>query len=263
MGDHPPIGEVDGKAEDIEKMFDAIAPRYDLLNRILSAGIDRYWRTRAVRLLADEQPARVLDVATGTADLAIKAERTLHPREVVGVDLSAEMLAYGRDKLDRLGLSPRISLVQGDAADLPFADDHFDAALVAFGVRNFEDLEAGLRGIRRVLRPGAPLVVLEFSRPRAFPIKQLYAWYNEYILPRIGGALSPERSAYEYLPSSVAAFPDGPDFLRRMGESGFEDLLWDPLTFGIASLYRGVVPPDATAGAPAPADDTGIPHGHG
>lgn len=242
MSSHPPIGEVEGKAEAIEDMFDAVAPRYDLLNRVLSLGIDRYWRTRAVRLLADEQPTRVLDVATGTADLAIKAERMLHPRQVVGIDLSAEMLQYGRKKLDRIGLSPRISLVQGDAKDLPFSDDAFDAALVAFGVRNFEDLEAGLRGIRRVLRPGGRLVVLEFSRPRTFPIKQLYAWYSRHVLPRIGGALSPEQSAYEYLPRSVAAFPDGPDFLDRMADSGFTDLLWEPLTFGIASLYRGTVP---------------------
>jgi len=243
MPQHPPIGEVEGKAEAIEEMFDAVAPRYDLLNRVLSFGIDRYWRTRAVRLLADEQPARVLDVATGTADLAIKVERMLHPREVVGIDLSAEMLAYGREKLDRLGLSPRISLVQGDVEDLPFPDDAFDAALVAFGVRNFEDLEAGLRGIQRVLRPGGSLVVLEFSRPRAAPIKQLYAWYSRHILPRIGGVLSPEQSAYEYLPSSVAAFPDGPEFLDHMAASGFGDLRWEPLTFGIASLYRGTVPP--------------------
>ncbi len=263
MPNHPPIGEVEGKAAAIEDMFDAIAPRYDLLNRLLSFGIDRYWRTRAVRLLADEQPTRVLDVATGTADLAIKAERTLHPREVVGVDLSAEMLDYGREKLDRLGLSSRVSLVQGDAADPPFPDDHFDAGLVAFGVRNFEDLEAGLRGIGRVLRPGAPLVVLEFSRPRTTPIKQLYAWYNENVLPRIGGALSPDGSAYEYLPNSVAAFPDGPDFLVRMSESGYEDLLWEPLTFGIASLYRGVVPPETASGASASSADTEIHHGHG
>lgn len=243
MSNHPPIGEVEGKAEAIEEMFDRVAPRYDLLNRVLSLGIDRYWRTRAVRLLADEQPARVLDVATGTADLAIQAERLLHPREIVGIDLSAEMLQYGRRKLDRIGLSPRISLVQGDAEDLPFPDDTFDAALVAFGVRNFEDLGAGLRGIQRVLRPGGRLVVLEFSRPRRFPIKQLYAWYSRHVLPRIGGALSPEQSAYEYLPSSVAAFPDGSDFLNRMGDSGYTDLLWEPLTFGIASLYRGTVPP--------------------
>lgn len=242
MPDHPPIGETDGKADAIEDMFDAIAPRYDLLNRVLSFGIDRYWRWRATRLLSDQQPTRVLDVATGTADLAIRAERMLHPREVVGIDLSAEMLAYGRKKIERKGLSSRISLVQGDAADLPFSDDAFDAALVAFGVRNFEDLNAGLRGIRRVLRPGGTLVVLEFSRPRAFPIKQLYSWYSHNVLPRIGGLLSPDSGAYEYLPNSVAAFPDGDDFLAHMRESGFEDEEWTPLTFGIASLYKGIVP---------------------
>lgn len=242
MPNHPPIGEQEGKAEAIEDMFDAIAPRYDLLNRVLSFGIDRYWRWRAVRLLADEQPARVLDVATGTADLAIRAEKMLHPREVVGIDLSAEMLAHGRKKLTRRGLSPRISLIRGDAANLPFEDDAFDAALVAFGVRNFEDLEAGLRGIGRVLRPGGTLVVLEFSQPRAFPIKQLYGWYSRHVLPRIGGALSPDEGAYEYLPNSVAAFPSGPAFLDRMAAGGFDDLLWTPLTFGIASLYRGAVP---------------------
>lgn len=241
--DHPPIGEVEGKAEAVEAMFDDIAPRYDLLNRLLSFGIDRYWRTQAVRLLADEQPARVLDVATGTADLAIKIERELHPRETVGIDLSAEMLEYGRKKIERKGLSPRrISLIQGDAADLPFPDASFDAAFVGFGVRNFEDLEAGLQSIHRVLRPGGTLVVLEFSRPRAFPIKQLYRLYNRYVLPRVGGLLSPKKEAYEYLPNSVAVFPDGTDFLSRLQNVGFTSLLWRPLTFGIASLYRGVVP---------------------
>lgn len=239
---YPPVGEAEGKAEHVEQMFDAIAPRYDLLNRVLSLGIDQYWRTRAVRLLAEEQPTRILDVATGTADLAIKAERMLHPREVVGVDLSAEMLHYGRQKLERLGLSPRIKLVQGDASRLPFADDAFDAVLVAFGVRNFEDLVAGLRDAARVLRPGGHLVVLEFSRPRAFPIKQLYALYSRHVLPRIGGALSSDSGAYRYLPDSVAAFPDGHDFLDRMRMAGFTELLWEPLTFGIASLYRGRVP---------------------
>lgn len=241
--DHPPIGEVEGKTEAVEAMFDDIAPRYDLLNRLLSFGVDRYWRTQAVRLLADEQPARVLDVATGTADLAIKIERELHPRKTVGIDLSAEMLQRGQEKIDRHGLSSgRISLLQGDAADLPFPDDSFDAAFVGFGVRNFEDLDAGLSGIRRVLRPGGTLVVLEFSRPRSFPIKQLYTLYNRHVLPRIGGLLSPNEGAYEYLPSSVAAFPDGSDFLKRMHKVGFTNLLWRPLTFGIASLYRGVVP---------------------
>ena len=236
---HPPIGEAEGKAEAVEKMFDAVAPRYDLLNRVLSAGIDRYWRSRAVRMLSDEQPRRVLDVATGTADLAIKIERTLHPRETIGIDLSTEMLDRGRAKVEQKGLSPRISLRKADAADLPFADASFDAAFVAFGVRNFEDLDAGLGDIRRVLRPGGALVVLEFSSPRAFPIKQVYDWYSRRVLPRIGGLLSPDQGAYEYLPNSVAAFPDGTDFLQRMRSAGFADLEWTPLTLGIASLYKG------------------------
>ncbi len=238
---HPPIGEAEGKAEAVENMFDAVAPRYDLLNRVLSAGIDRYWRTRAVALLRDEQPRRVLDVATGTADLAIKIQRTLHPRETIGIDLSTEMLDRGRDKIAQRGLASRISLRRADAATLPFEDDTFDAAFVAFGVRNFEDLDAGLGDIHRVLRPGGALVVLEFSTPGAFPVKQLYDWYSHHVLPRIGGLLSPDQGAYEYLPSSVAAFPDGSDFLRRMAGVGFADLAWTPLTFGIASLYEGRV----------------------
>ena len=156
---HPPIGEADGKAEAVESMFDAVAPRYDLLNRVLSAGIDRYWRSRAVRTLRAEQPRRVLDVATGTADLALKAQRTLHPRETIGIDLSAKMLDRGREKIEQAGLAARIALQRADAADLPFDDGAFDAAFVAFGVRNFEDLDAGLADIRRVLRPGGHPVV--------------------------------------------------------------------------------------------------------
>lgn len=238
---HPPIGEAEGKAEAIEQMFDAVAPRYDLLNRILSAGIDRYWRSRAVRMLDDEQPRRVLDAATGTADLAIKIQRGLYPRETIGVDLSSEMLDRGRAKIERAGLSPRISLLKADAADLPFDDGSFDAAFVAFGVRNFEDLDAGLGDLARVLRTGGSLIVLEFSTPRVFPIRQLYEWYNHHVLPHIGGLLSPDQGAYEYLPNSVAAFPDGHDFLRRMDRVGFRELEWTPLTFGIASLYKGRV----------------------
>jgi len=242
----PPIGEVEGKAEHVEKMFDAIAPQYDLLNRVLSLGIDQYWRWRALRLLSDEPVGRLLDVATGTADVAIMAERVVHPRETVGVDISAEMLRYGREKLDRLGLSSRITLVQGDAETIPVEDGTFDAAVVSFGVRNFEDLESGLRGIGRALRPGGSLVVLEFSRPRAFPIKQLYRFYSTHVLPRIGAAMSPDAGAYQYLPESVAAFPDGPDFLGRMERAGFTATSWTPLTFGIASLYKGTIPYDGT-----------------
>jgi demethylmenaquinone methyltransferase/2-methoxy-6-polyprenyl-1,4-benzoquinol methylase len=241
MTHRPPIGEVDGKAEHVEQMFDSIAPRYDLLNRVLSLGIDQRWRTQAIRLLEPDEPRRIVDVATGTADLAIKAERLLHPREVVGVDLSAEMLRFGREKLDRRGLTPRVTLQQADAETLPFAEGDFDAALVAFGVRNFEDLDAGLQEIARVLRPGGALVVLEFSHPRQAPIKQLYRFYSRHILPRIGGAISQNNGAYQYLPESVAAFPDGPDFLARMEAAGYRDLLWQPLTFGVASLYKGYV----------------------
>ena len=241
MTNRPPIGEEEGKSERVEAMFDAIAPRYDLLNRVLSAGIDQRWRTKAVRMLEDDRPTRVLDVATGTADLAIKAEQLLHPREIIGVDLSDEMLDLGREKLSDDGLSGRITLLRADAQRLPFDDDAFDAALVAFGVRNFEDLGQGLREIGRVLRPGGALVVLEFSQPRAFPIKQLYRFYSQHVLPRIGGLVSRHDGAYQYLPDSVAAFPDGADFLARMEAAGYHTLTWRPLTFGIASLYRGYV----------------------
>ena len=242
MPTHPPIGEVEGKREHIEAMFDAIAPRYDLLNRILSLGIDQYWRHRAIDLLRPERITHLMDMATGTADLAIMAEQELHPRTVVGVDISAEMLRFGQQKLDKQGLSPRISLMQADAADLPFGDNVFDAALVAFGVRNFEDLHAGLRDMGRTLRPGGVLVVLEFSQPRSALMAPLYDWYSRNVLPRVGGTLSPDAGAYQYLPDSVSAFPDGPDFLKRMHDAGYTDLLWQPLTFGIASLYRGRIP---------------------
>jgi len=238
----PPIGQAPGKRAHVEAMFDEIAPRYDLLNRVLSFGIDVWWRKRAIALLAgalDERPEFLLDVATGTGDLAIEA-LSLDPNQVVGVDISAGMLAGGRDKLRQRGLDGRVALVQGDAADLPFPADTFDGATVAFGVRNFEDLQAGLEGIRRVLRPGAPLVVLEFSHPTAFPVKQGYELYSAHVLPRVGRAVSGSSEAYEYLPESVAAFPDGDAFLAVMRAAGFRNVLAKPLTFGIVSLYRGL-----------------------
>lgn len=237
----PPIGQAPGKRQQVEAMFDEIAPRYDLLNRVLSFGVDVWWRKRAVALLAaalDGPPDQILDVATGTGDLAIEALSL--GGTVVGVDISEGMLAGGRDKLRRQGLDDRVTLVQGDAADLPFDDDAFDGALVAFGVRNFEDLEAGLAGIRRVLKPGAPLVVLEFSHPTAFPVKQGYELYSKHVLPRVGRAVSGSSEAYEYLPESVAAFPDGEAFLAVLRAAGYRAPLAKPLTFGIVSLYRGL-----------------------
>ena len=238
----PPIGQAPGKRAHVEAMFDEIAPRYDVLNRVLSFGVDVVWRRRAVALLAEAlraRPERLLDVATGTADLAIEA-LSLGPREVVGVDISAGMLDGGRDKLRQRGLADRVTLVQGDAADLPFEDDAFDGAFVAFGVRNFEDLGAGLAGIRRVLRPSAPLVVLETSQPTAFPFKQGYRVYARYVMPRVGRALSGNAEAYEYLPESARAFPFGEAFLREMQAAGFSDCVARPQTFGVASLYRGL-----------------------
>jgi demethylmenaquinone methyltransferase/2-methoxy-6-polyprenyl-1,4-benzoquinol methylase len=238
MKNYPPVGEAAGKKEQVEAMFDAIAPRYDLLNRVLSLGIDQMWRRQAVALLRVEQPKRILDVATGTADLAIQA-MGLQPERVVGVDISEAMLQIGREKVETLGLADRITLRRGDSERLPFSDDQFDAVLVAFGVRNFQDLQKGLGEIRRVLRPGGVLVVLEFSKPRAFPVKQAYQFYSRHVLPRIGRLISKNEGAYQYLPDSVAAFPDGEAFLDRLRGVGYRDLHWKPLTFGIASLYKG------------------------
>lgn len=240
MKNYPPVGEALGKKEKVEAMFDAIAPRYDLLNRVLSLGIDRIWRKKAVRMLAGDRPDRILDVATGTADLALEAMR-IQPKSIVGVDISEEMLKIGREKIEQRGLSDRITLRRGDSEKLPFSDAQFDAVLVAFGVRNFEDLQKGLAEIRRVLRPGGAIVVLEFSQPHVFPVKQVYSLYSRYVLPRIGGAISKDKGAYQYLPDSVARFPSGPDFLKRMELAGFRSTTWKPLTFGIASLYKGYV----------------------
>ena len=241
MSDIPPIGIVEGKKPHIERMFDSIAPRYDLLNRILSGGIDQRWRRIVMKEILEVEPGRVLDVATGTADLALMAARMGVPK-VVGVDISNEMLEVGRRKVEKGKLSDRVDLQNGDAEKLPFSDRQFDAATVAFGVRNFEDLGEGLRQIHRVLRPGGKLVVLEFSRPKAFPIKQLYAFYGRFILPSIGKMISGDSGAYTYLPESIAVFPEGEAFLGWMKKAGFEQRRARRLTFGIASMYVGVRP---------------------
>lgn len=238
MGNRPPIGQVEGKKVAVEDMFDAIAPRYDLLNRVLSLGVDQYWRKRAIALLAAENPQRILDVATGTADLALQA-MTLEPKKVIGVDISEEMLSYGREKIAAKGLEDRISLRRGDAEKLPFSDNQFDAVLVAFGVRNFENLDQGLAEIRRVLKPGGSLVVLEFSQPHVFPIKQFYNFYSKHILPRIGRRVSKDTGAYDYLPESIRAFPAGAAFLGHLKAAGYTNAFDVPLTFGIVSLYKG------------------------
>jgi len=234
----PPIGIVKGKKPHIRKMFDAIAPRYDFLNRVLSGGIDQSWRKKVIKLVDSDSPNRVLDVATGTGDLAIMGANG-GMQSVIGVDISEEMLEVGRRKVLSKGLNDRVELQTGDAEKLPFSDQQFDAAMVAFGVRNFEDLAEGLNQICRVLKPGGRLVVLEFSQPKSFPIKQLYTFYGRYILPVVGQLISGDSAAYTYLPESIAVFPEGNDFLKYMEDAGFSNLLSRRLTFGIASIYSG------------------------
>lgn len=234
----PYPGQDGSKKEQVARMFDNISPKYDLLNRVLSFGIDQYWRKVAIGMLRSQKPKHILDVATGTADFAIAA-LALNPDKVVGVDISAGMLDMGRVKLRDRNLNERIELVQADSARLPFSDQQFDAATVAFGVRNFEVLGDGLADIYRVLRPNGRLIVLEFSKPTLFPVKQLYYLYSRYVLPLIGRTISRDKTAYTYLPESVAAFPEGKDFLDYMERVGYRNLQQKRLTFGICSIYSG------------------------
>lgn len=235
---YPPVGESESKEADVAAMFDAIARRYDLLNRILSFGLDRTWRRAAIRRLGRQKDGRILDVATGTGDVAC-ATLALSPKEVVGVDIADGMLEVARKKVMRTPGQGLISFVHGSAEDLPFPAESFDAAIVAFGVRNFANLDTGLCSISRVLKPQAPLVVLEFSQPTLPPIRILYELYSRWILPWVGRALSGVTGPYKYLPDSIEVFPHGQHFLQRLEQCGFEHTRAEPLTFGIASLYTG------------------------
>jgi demethylmenaquinone methyltransferase/2-methoxy-6-polyprenyl-1,4-benzoquinol methylase len=234
--------------EYVRSLFDGIAPRYDLLNHLLSAGIDRRWRRRAVEHLRDLRPHAILDVATGTGDLALEAAR-LEPSRIVGIDIAPRMLERARTKIARRGLSSLIELRMGEAEALPFPDESFDGVLVAFGVRNFEHLERGLGEVLRVLRPGGRLVVLEFSHPQRFPYRQLYFFYFTRILPLIGRAVSGHREAYAYLPATVLAFPEGEAFLGVLSQAGFEQGRLEPLSAGVATIYTGSRPRAVTVEA--------------
>lgn len=234
-----PYSEEGSKTQQIATMFDNIAHRYDFLNRSLSMGIDIIWRKKAIAQLKEIQPKTILDVATGTGDFALEA-MSLNPDKITGVDISVGMLDLGKEKIAKKNLSDRIEMVVGDSENLPFEDNTYDAATVAFGVRNFENLQKGLADINRVLRPGGKLVVLELSTPTKFPIKQLFGFYFNNILPLFGRMLSKDDSAYTYLPESVNAFPDGEDFKKVMTAAGFERNTSRSLTFGICSLYTGV-----------------------
>lgn len=231
-----------GKKQQVQEMFDNIAPQYDFLNRFLSVGIDVLWRKALINKLKKHKPAYLLDMATGTADVAIQAVKTLHPTKVVGVDLSPLMLKHGSEKLRRLKLDQIIELQQGDSEKILFPDNNFDAVTVAFGVRNFEHLEKGLAEIFRVLKPGGHLAILEFSKPQSFPVKQLYAFYFRHVLPRIGKMVSKDNSAYTYLPESVQSFPQGKEFLLILEKIGFNNCECTPLSFGISSIYTAQKP---------------------
>ncbi|WP_420385680.1 bifunctional demethylmenaquinone methyltransferase/2-methoxy-6-polyprenyl-1,4-benzoquinol methylase UbiE [Roseivirga sp.] len=227
-----------GKKEQVAEMFNNISKRYDFLNHFLSLGIDILWRKKAIRLLKKDQPKQILDVATGTGDFALEA-LALNPDRVVGVDISSGMLEIGREKMKKKGVDHIIDMQMGDSEKLLFDDNTFDAAIVAFGVRNFENLQQGLSDMCRVLKEGGKIVVIEFSRPKRFPMKQLYNFYFKSILPIIGKLISKDQSAYTYLPESVEAFPDGQDFLNILTEVGFKNVECRPLTFGISSIYIG------------------------
>ncbi len=222
----------------VRSLFDSIAYRYDLLNHLLSGGIDYYWRRRAVDCLREIAPQRILDVATGTADFAIASLR-LHPREVIGVDIAEHMLEIGRRKVARKGHQNIIALRSGEAEQLDVPDNSMDASIVAFGARNFEHLEKGLGEMHRVLRPGGRIVVLEFSRPGRFPFKQVYFFYFQRILPLLGRLISRSKDAYTYLPDTVMRFPEGEQFAVILRSVGFHNVQQQRLTFGITTIYTG------------------------
>jgi demethylmenaquinone methyltransferase/2-methoxy-6-polyprenyl-1,4-benzoquinol methylase len=225
-----------GKKEQVAEMFNNIAPKYDFLNQLLSLGIHKGWRRKAVGLLENQKHDSILDIATGTGDFAIEAMK-LNPQKIVGVDISEGMLKLGIEKVNKLGLQNKIELQIADSENLPFPDEHFDAVTVGFGVRNFENLEKGISDIFRVLNKNGTLVILEFSKPRKFPIKQLYKFYFRFITPAVGKLFSKDSSAYTYLPESVNAFPDGKDFLEVLQKCGFKAAKAVPVTFGIATIY--------------------------
>lgn len=232
-----PYGSGDSKKMEVEMMFDKIAPKYDLLNRVLSLGIDVSWRKRAISYLKPGQPKELLDVATGTADVALMAAKVLKPSRIIGIDIANQMLDIGRKKILKEGLEGVITLETGDSEKLRFPDTSFDAVTVAFGVRNFENLEKGLSEMYRVLRPGGRIVILEFSRPQLFPFKQLYNTYFKYVLPLIGRLTSRDVRAYTYLFESVQAFPEGDQFLQILSQTGFQNPLCERLTLGICTIY--------------------------
>ena len=227
------------KKQEVAEMFDNISARYDFLNHFLSLGIDKIWRRKAIKQLQSIPVKKIIDIATGTGDFAIAALK-LNPEEVIGLDISAGMLAVGEQKMIKNKVDSIIKMQLGDSENIPYDSDYFDALTVGFGVRNFENLELGLTEMLRVLKPGGKAVILEFSKPKRFPIKQIFGFYSRYFIPFFGKRISKDAQAYSYLPESVAAFPEGKDFediLRKIGYKNIESTL---VSGGIATIYAGI-----------------------
>jgi demethylmenaquinone methyltransferase/2-methoxy-6-polyprenyl-1,4-benzoquinol methylase len=236
MNSVKPYNDESSKKEQVEFMFDAIAPKYDLLNRILSLGIDISWRKKVIKIIKKEKSKFILDIATGTGDLAIALAKT-DTTKIIGLDLSEQMLSFGREKIKNNRLDSKIDMIKGDSEQLEFPDNHFDAVTAAFGVRNFGNLNKGLAEMYRVTKKEGNLVILEFSKPTNKFFKTIYYFYFCYVLPFIGKLISKDSRAYTYLPESVEAFPSGNEFVKILEEIGFKTIKWIPLTFGISSIY--------------------------
>ena len=232
-----PYNNEEEKGEQVKRMFDSIAGTYDQLNHTLSFGIDKNWRRKGISFLRTYSPKTILDIATGTGDLAIAMQQTLKAGRIIGADLSEGMMEVGRRKVEEAGFSEFIAFEQQDCTALTYADDSFDAVTAAFGVRNFEDIEKGLSEMYRVLKPGGHLMILELSTPEHFPMKQLYTVYSKVVIPNVGKLLSKENVAYSYLPASIKVVPQGRVMEELLTRQGFKSAKAQTLTFGICSLY--------------------------
>ena len=234
-----PFADARGKKEQVSKMFDALAGRYDFMNRFLSAGIDVSWRKKAINIFKEDAPQQLLDVATGTADMAIMAAKLLNTQKITGIDISQKMLEIGRQKVIKHGLESKIDLLSGDSETINFRNNSFDGVMVAFGVRNFEHLEKGLSEILRVMRPGARLIVLEFSKPTIGFVRRFYNFYMGVLAPKIAKWFNQNEKAYQYLNKSAKAFPDREAFINILKKTGYSDTLFKPLSLGICCIYVG------------------------
>ncbi len=232
-----PYNDEESKGQQVERMFDSIAHSYDLLNHLLSFGIDRRWRRAAIDSLRPYSPQHILDVATGTGDFALMAARRLHPVSLLGTDLSEGMLSVGRCKVEKAGLTGTITFRKEDCMSLTLPSDTFDAVTVAYGIRNFENLDCGLREMLRVMRPGGRLVIIELTAPTRFPMKQLFGFYSHVLMPTLGRIISRDSKAYTYLPATMEVFPQGERMQEILRNAGFKDVAFHRFTFGLSTLY--------------------------